>query len=85
MERYTANANASGIATYAWTACTTTPDVDVILGWSGDQMIAGGVISQSLSGATVAVKRSRGTLLAQSGPFETAPPGTALAIRVICN
>lgn len=59
------------------------PDVDVILGWSGDQMVAGGVVSQSVSGATVAVKRSRGALLLTAGPFEPAP-NTPLTIRVIC-
>lgn len=59
--------------------------MDVILSWAGEQMIAGGVTAQSLSGATVLVKRSRGTLLLTAGPFETAPSGTALTIRVICN
>jgi hypothetical protein len=58
--------------------------VDIIHGWVGDQMTGGGVTSQTLSGATVLVKRSRGTLLLTSGPFETAP-STALTIRVICN
>lgn len=84
VERYTATSNTSGVATYSWAACTTTPDVDIIHGWVGDQMTGGGVTSQSLSGATVLVKRSRGTLLLTSGPFETAP-STALTIRIICN
>ncbi|GAA0236026.1 hypothetical protein LNAOJCKE_0944 [Methylorubrum aminovorans] len=84
VERYTATSNASGIATYSWTACATAPDVDIIHGWNGDQMTGGGVTAQTNSGATVLVKRSRGTLLLTTGPFETAP-NTALTIRVICN
>jgi hypothetical protein len=46
--------------------------------------VVGGVISQTLTGATVAAKRSRGTLLLTAGPFEPAP-STAVTIRVICN
>jgi hypothetical protein len=84
VERYTATSNASGVATYTWPACAATPDVDVILGWAGTQMISGGVTAQTLTGATVAVMRSRGTLALSSGPFEAAP-NTALTIRVICN
>lgn len=84
VERYTATSNTSGIATYSWPACTTAPDVDIIHGWVGDQMTGGGVTAQTNSSATVLVKRSRGTLLLTSGPFETAP-STALTIRVICN
>lgn len=84
VERYTATSNTSGVATYSWPACATTPDIDVIHGWSGDQMVGGGVTAQTNSSATVLVKRSRGTLLLTSGPFETAP-STALTIRVICN
>ncbi|WP_334317494.1 hypothetical protein [Methylorubrum extorquens] len=48
-------------------------------------MISGGVTSKSLSGATVLVKRSRAVLLATNSAFETAPPGTLLTVRVICN
>lgn len=84
VERYTATSNTSGVATYSWPACTTAPDVDIIHGWVGDQMIGGGVTAQTNSSATVLVKRSRGTLLLTTGPFETAP-STALTIRVICN
>ncbi|WP_227441005.1 MULTISPECIES: hypothetical protein [unclassified Methylobacterium] len=47
-------------------------------------MIVGGVTAQTLSGATVAVKRSKGTLLLTDGPFEPAP-STPVTIRVICN
>lgn len=87
VERYTATSSASltaPVATFTWTACTSTPDVDIIPTWSGDQMIVGGVTTQTLSGATVAVKRSKGTLLLAAGPFEPAP-STPVTIRVICN
>ncbi|WP_244476022.1 hypothetical protein [Methylobacterium sp. Leaf93] len=47
-------------------------------------MIVGGVTAQTLSGATVAVKRSKPTLLLTDGPFEPAP-STAVTIRLICN
>lgn len=47
-------------------------------------MVVGGVTAQTLSGATVAVKRSKGTLLLAAGPFEPAP-STAVTVRVICN
>ncbi|MEN3212239.1 hypothetical protein PUR23_19705 [Methylorubrum populi] len=48
-------------------------------------MIAGGVTAQTLTGATVLVKRSRGTLLLTSGPFETAPAGVSVTIKAIGN
>lgn len=84
IERYTATSSAASVATFTWPACTTTADVDVIPTWSGDQMIIGGVTSQTLSGATIAVKRSKGTLLLAAGPFEPAP-STPVQVRVICN
>ncbi|GAA0278327.1 hypothetical protein [Methylorubrum aminovorans] len=62
----------------------------MIPGWIGDTIIIGGVTSQTLSGATVLAKRSRGTLALSSGPFETATPNLTMAtipvtVRVICN
>lgn len=83
VERYTAVTNASGIATFTWPAFTAPPDVDVIPTWLGDQMITGGVTTQTLSGATVAVKRSRGTLLATNSAFETPGAGVSVIVRVI--
>lgn len=86
VERYTANTNSSGVATFTFSpAFTSPPDIEVVTGWSGDQMIAGGVTAQTLTGATVLVKRSRGTLLLTSGPFETAPAGVSVTIRAIGN
>lgn len=87
VERYTATSSASltaPVATFTWAACTSAADVDIIPTWSGNQMIVGGVTAQTLSGATVAVKRSKGTLLLTDGPFEPAP-STPVTIRVICN
>ncbi|WP_244472264.1 hypothetical protein [Methylobacterium sp. Leaf108] len=58
--------------------------------WSNDIQIMGGVTAQTLSGATVLAKRSRGTLLLNAGPFETAVPNVnmptvSVTVRVICN
>ena len=58
--------------------------------WAGDQVIFGGVTGQTLSGATVLAKRSRGTLALSTGPFETATPNLTqptipVTVRVICN
>lgn len=87
VERYTATSSTSltaPVATFTWPACSSAPDVDIIPTWSGNQMIVGGVTAQTLSGATVAVKRSKPTLLLTDGPFEPAP-STAVTIRLICN
>lgn len=48
-------------------------------------MISGGVTAQTLAGATVLVKISRGTLLLTSGPFQTAGAGVSVTIRAIGN
>ncbi|WP_245447333.1 hypothetical protein [Methylobacterium sp. 17Sr1-1] len=49
------------------------------------QMVTGGVTSQTLSGAVVAVKVSQGTLALSGTPFRQADSGTASTVRVICN
>lgn len=89
VERYTAATNASGVVTYTWSPCTTTPDVDVIVGWATinglTQMVTGAVTAQTLSSATASVKVSQGTLALAASPFTNAPQGTNLTIRVICN
>ncbi|GJD72561.1 collagen-like domain-containing protein [Methylobacterium goesingense] len=88
VERYTATTNASGSASYTWTACTSAPDVDVILGWTTGtpaQMITGAITASTNASATAAVKVSQGTVLLSGSAFATAPAGTPLAIRVICN
>jgi hypothetical protein len=57
----------------------------VIPAWSGQQYVGGGVTAQSLSGATVQGMISRATLLLSAGPFQVAPAGTNLTVRIICN
>lgn len=84
IARFTGTTNASGVATLTFSpAFTVLDDVEVIIGWSGDQMIAGGVTAQSLTGCTVLVKVSRGTLALSSGPFQTAGSGVSVTVRAI--
>lgn len=86
VERYTVTTNASGVATFTFTpAFTAPPDIEVITGWSGDQMVSGGVTSQTLNGCTVLAKISRGTLALSTGPFQTAGSGVSVTIRAIGN
>ncbi|MFC3693122.1 hypothetical protein [Chenggangzhangella methanolivorans] len=84
VERYTATTNAAGVAVFSWTACAAPPDVQVLETWSGDAQIGGSITAQSLGGATVLAKVSRGTLLLSAGPFQTAAAGVAVTVRVIC-
>lgn len=84
VERYTATTDASGLATFTFPACAATPDVQVITGWFAQQFVGGGVTAQTLSSATVQGMISRGTLLLTSGPFQAAPAGTSITVRVIC-
>lgn len=88
VERYTATANASGVATFSWMACPATPDVDVIVGWATigglTQMVTGAITTQTLSSATAAVRVSQGTVAVAASPFAQAPQGTSLTVRVIC-
>lgn len=84
VERYTAAANASGVATIVFSpAFAAAPDVDVIPGWNGDQEVTGGVTAVSATGCTVAVKVSRATLLLSAGPYQAAPSGTPVTVRAI--
>jgi hypothetical protein len=85
IERYTANTNASGIATFTFPTFTAAPDIDVIQTWVADQQVGGGVTAQTLTGCTVLCKVSRGTLLLTSGPFQTAAAGVPVTIRVMGN
>lgn len=85
VERYTATTNASGVATFSWSACSTSPDIQVVPGWSGQQYVGGGVTAQTNSSATVQGMISRGTLLLTAGPFQAAPAGTSITVRIICQ
>jgi len=81
VETYTATTNAQGVATFTFSAAfTTAPTVLVRSGWTADQYVGGGVTSTTLTGCTVLVKRSRGTLLLTTGPFETAPSGVSVSV-----
>lgn len=84
VERYTATTGSGGVASFSFAACSATPDIQVIPGWSGEQYIGGGVTAQTLSTATVQGMVSRGSLLLSSGPFQAAGSGVSITIRVIC-
>jgi hypothetical protein len=80
--------NASGIATIAFSpAFDAIPDIDVIDGWSGDQMVTGAVVAGTAAktGCQVQVMVSRGTLLLTSGPFQKAAAGVSITVRAIGN
>lgn len=84
VERYTATTNSSGIATITFSpAFSAVPDVDPVIGWATDQMIAGAVTSVSTTGCTVQVMVSKGTLLLTAGPFQKAAAGVSVTVRAI--
>lgn len=88
ISRFTASTNASGIATVTFSpAFSATPDIDVIDGWSGDQMLTGAVIpgTESKTGCQVQVMLSRGALLLTSGPFQKAGSSVSITVRAIGN
>ncbi|NWA03711.1 hypothetical protein [Pseudomonas gingeri] len=62
---------------------TETPLVIPMTRFVGDQMFAAVVGASSLTGVTVTGKRSRGTLLLTSGPFESAAAGDVVQFAVI--
>lgn len=81
IETYTATSNSSSIATFTFPAFAEILDIRIKPTWANDQYIGGGVTSQTLTGCTVLVKRSRGTLLLTASAFENAP-STAVTIVV---
>lgn len=85
VERYTANTDASGVASFAFPEFAQAPDIDVVQTWIGTQMVQGGVVSQTFTGCKVQGMVSRGTLLLTSGPFQTAGGGIPITIRVMGN
>ncbi|WP_268915634.1 collagen-like domain-containing protein [Aureimonas psammosilenae] len=87
IERYSgAVVGSAGIATITWAKPFTAPPLGkVIDGWggaNGTQQITGRVTATTTTTATVAVRRSKGTLLLTDGPYEVAPAGTAIEIEV---
>lgn len=83
IETYTATSNASSVATVTFNPAFAAPPVVFIRpSWAGQQQVTGGITATTATGCTVAVKRSRATLLPTSGPFEDAPntPVTVIAM-----
>lgn len=77
-------AGANGAATFTFpTPYTTVPKVLPIESWVGEQMYVAGVVSVTATNVSVVAKRSRGTLLLTTGPFETAPSGSKVQIAVL--
>lgn len=88
IARFTGTTVSTGVATITFSpAFDTVPDIDVIDGWSGDQMVTGAVVAGSAtkSGCQVQVMLSRGTLLLTSGPFQKAGPGVSVTVRAIAS
>jgi hypothetical protein len=82
--RFSGTTNASGIATIVFSpAFTSLPDVQPITGWNADQMVSGAITNLTLTGCSVTVKVSRGTLALSSGPFQTAGSGVSITVRAI--
>lgn len=61
---------------------TTAPKVTPVPAFSADQMFVAEIVSVTATKITVRAKRSRGTLLLTTGPFETAPAGTVVYVLV---
>ncbi len=84
IERYISSTNAQGIATITFaTPFKEAPDVQVITGWSNDQMLAGGVTNVTTTGCTVQVMISRGNLLLSAGPFQKATANVNVTVRAM--
>lgn len=83
VETYTGTSNASSVGTVTFNpAFATPPTVIPQQTWVGGQMVSPGVTSVTATGCTLAVMRSRATLLLTTGPFESAP-NTAFSVVVI--
>lgn len=88
VARHSGTTNAAGVATIVFDPpFTTAPDVDVVDGWGGDQMVTGSPVPGSVtkSGCLVQVMLSRATLLLSTGPFQKAAAGVAVVVRAIGN
>lgn len=86
IARFAGTTNGQGVATITFSpAFTAAPDVDVIEGWSGEQMVSGAVVPGSLSatGCQVQVMVSRGNVVLSSGPFTKAGSGISVTARAI--
>jgi hypothetical protein len=65
------------------TPYTAPPIIVPLPGWSAQQMIIASASAITTTGCTIAVTRSKGTLLLASGPFEAAPAGTTASFVAI--
>lgn len=86
VEEFTGTTNASGIAAITFSpAYASTPKLQVIEAWSGDQMITGAVVpgTATKSGCSVQVMTSRATLLLSTGPFQKAGTGVSITVQAI--
>lgn len=84
VERYSGTvAETTGFATVTFPAFSKPPLGKVIDGWNGDQQVTGMVTATTTTTATVAVRRSRATLLLSTGPYEVAPAGTVVMIELM--
>jgi len=84
VERYTGTVTGgNGMATVTFPAFASPPMGKVIDGWNGEQQITGMVVSTTTTTASVAVRRSRGSLLLSNGPYEIAPAGSVVMIELI--
>jgi hypothetical protein len=79
VDLYTA---AAGAFTFP-TPYAAPPVIVPLPGWSAQQMIIASASAITTTGCTIAVTRSKGTLLLASGPFEAAPAGTTASFVAI--
>lgn len=85
VETYTITTNASGAGTVNFSsAFASPPTVIPVPTWAGDQMYIAGIGAITAGSVTITSKRSRGTLLLTTGPFETAP-GASVTVVAIGN
>lgn len=83
VETYSGTSNASGVGTITFSpAFAAVPTVIPQQTWVSGQMVSPGVTAVTTTGCTLAVMRSKATLLLTAGPFEVAP-STAFSIVAI--
>lgn len=88
VSRFSGATDANGIAKVAFSpAFAAAPDVDVVEGWSGNQMITGAVVPGTITttGCSVQVMTSVGTLILNTSPFSKAGAGVSVTVRAIGN
>ncbi|WP_148640050.1 hypothetical protein [Aureimonas sp. AU20] len=82
--RFSELTNANGIATITFKQpFASLLDIEVLDTWSGEQLVAGGILTSSVTGCTVQAMISRGTLLLTAGPFTKAGANVSVTVRAI--